>query len=239
MYVGWGRGWLQAWRVERRIGVRMDRPEFERLAIEHLDAVYRMALSLTRDPNEADEVVQDVYVRAFRPSAVARFEDMADENDRGGTGGMRSWLFTITHNVFYTKVKRQARRPTPVGEFFAEAADGPLPDEPPPVWDQGDMDWEQVDSRLKDAIDKLKPEHRTVLMMWGVDGLKYREIAEILEVPIGTVMSRLHRARKQVAEALVSDEGAVEELGLGRLLAGDEDEAPAAPVAPTSPERSP
>ncbi|TVQ63594.1 MAG: sigma-70 family RNA polymerase sigma factor [Phycisphaerales bacterium] len=215
----------------------MERPEFERLAVEHLDAVYRMALSLTRDPNEADEVVQDVYARAFRPSAVARFEDMADESDRGGTGGMRSWLFTITHNVFYTKVKRQARRPTPVGEFFAEAADGPLPGEAPSVWDQSDLDWEQVDSRLKDAIDALKPEHRMVLMMWGVDGLKYREIAEILEVPIGTVMSRLHRARKQVAEALTGDHEAAAELGLGRLIRGDREENEPARVrpAPVSP----
>jgi len=195
----------------------MDRASFERLALEHLDAVYRMALSLTRDPTEADDVVQEVYARAFRPQAVARFEDMAPEGDAGGTGGMRSWLFTITHNVFYSKVKRDARRGATVGEFFGEASDGPLPDEPPPVWDQGDLDWEQVDARLKAAIDQLKPEHRAVLLMWGVDGLKYREIAAILEVPIGTVMSRLHRARKQVADALIADEAAADALGLRGL----------------------
>jgi RNA polymerase sigma-70 factor (ECF subfamily) len=194
----------------------MERHEFEQLAMEHLDAVYRLALSLTREQNEAEDVVQDVYARAFRPSAVERFRDMAPEDDRGGAGGMRSWLFTITHNVFYSKVKKDARRATPVGEFFAEAGDAPLPGEPPPVWDQGDLDWEQVDGRLKTAIDELKPEHRAILLMWGVDGLKYREIAEILEVPIGTVMSRLHRARKQVAEALVADPAAAETLGLDR-----------------------
>ena len=189
----------------------MERSEFERLALEHLDAVFRLAFHLTRNTERAEDLVQDVYVRALRPAAVERFQDRAGDD---GTGGMRSWLFTICHNTFYTKLKREGRAPTAVGEFFAEAADGPAPDEPPPAWDRATFDWEQVDQALKAAIDGLSAEHREVLLMWGVDGLKYREIAEILGVPIGTIMSRLHRARKLVADALANDERAAETFGL-------------------------
>ncbi|TVS07856.1 MAG: sigma-70 family RNA polymerase sigma factor [Phycisphaerales bacterium] len=191
----------------------MERAAFERLALEHLDAVYRLAMHLTRNPEEADDLVQDVYARAFRPKAIATFEDRSGD----GSGGMRAWLFTITHNVFYTRIKKKAREPQAVGEFFAESTDGPLPDEPPPAWDRAGFDWEHVDAGLKKAVEDLKPEFREVLLMWGVDGLKYREIAEILGVPIGTVMSRLHRARKTLADRLTSDPEAVENLGLDGL----------------------
>lgn len=199
----------------------MERQQFERLALEHLDAVYRMSLHLARRPEEADELVQEVYARAFRPSTIERFQDQSADG-KGGSGGMRSWLFAICHNVFYTRIKREARQPVAVEEFFGEAAPGPAPDDPPPVFDRAGMDWEHVDGRLKSAIDDLKMEYREVLLMWGVDGLKYREIATILEVPIGTVMSRLHRARKLVADRLVSDERTVDDLGLRtRKVAAD------------------
>ncbi len=198
----------------------MDRQEFERLALEHLDAVYRMALHLTRNPEQAEDVVQDVYARALRPRAVASFEDRSSD----GGGGMRSWLFTITHNVFFTKVKKDKRRPQTVGEFFSEADDAPLPDEPLPAWNQASFDWEHVDERLKAAVEDLKDEFREVLLLWGVEGLKYREIAAILDVPIGTVMSRLHRARKILAEGLLADGEMVRDLGLGRFDASDDKE---------------
>ena len=189
----------------------MERQEFERLALEHLDAVYRMAFHLTRHPDEAEDLVQEVYTRALRPSAVERFEDRGGDD---GSGGMRSWLFTICHNAFYSRIKRAARAPTAVGEFFGEASDTTPPDEAPPAFDRASLDWEHVDGRLKEAIESLRPEHREVLLMWGVDNLKYREIAEILGVPIGTVMSRLHRARKLAADMVIGDEKARSELGL-------------------------
>ncbi|GAB4385280.1 MAG: RNA polymerase sigma factor [Phycisphaerales bacterium] len=186
----------------------MERNEFERLALEHLDAVYRMAFHLTRRVDEAQDLVQEVYVRAMRPATIARFEETV------GSGGMRSWLFAICHNLFYTKLKKDARRPTAVGEFYAAESTELAPDEPPPAYDLAHFDWEQVDARLKAMIDELKPEYREVLLMWGVEGLKYREIAAILDVPIGTVMSRLHRARKLLADQLTSDPQTVERLGL-------------------------
>ena len=117
----------------------MERDAFEKLALRHLDAVYRLALSLSRNQERAEDLVQDVYARAFRPNAVARFEERPDAHE-DGTGGMRSWLFTICHNVFYTKVKRDAKAPVAVGEFYSDAADGPPPDEAPPAWDRQTLD---------------------------------------------------------------------------------------------------
>ncbi len=189
----------------------MDRARFEELALEQLDAVYRMALHLTRNPEQAEDLVQDVYARALRPSAVEGFE-----NRTGDGSSMRSWLFTITHNVFYSKVKREKRAPQATAEFF-EADDAPPPDEPPPAWNGASFAWEHVDGRLKKAIEDLKPEFREVLVLWGVEDLKYREIAMILDVPIGTVMSRLHRARKLLADALLADESLARDLGISRL----------------------
>lgn len=189
----------------------MERSEFEQSALEHLDAVYRMAYHLAGQNDEAEELVQEVYVRAFRPKTIERFTDMGDAQ---GVGGMRSWLFAICHNVFYSRLKKKSRQPTAVEEFFGEAANTQAPDEAQSAWSQAELDWEHVDDTLRDAITALKPEYREVLMMWGVDGLKYREIAEIIDVPIGTVMSRLHRARKLLMDTLSGDEQAVERLGI-------------------------
>lgn len=179
----------------------MERVQFERLAMEQLDAVFRLAFHLTRKHDEAEDLVQEVYARAFRPTAIASFEDRSGPAKTQGDG-IRSWLFTICHNLFYSRAKRASLGPQAVGEFFDEQSTERLPDEAPPAWDLASLDWEQVDGTLKAAIDGLKPEYREVLLLWGVEGLKYREIGTILGVPIGTVMSRLHRARKLVADAL-------------------------------------
>ncbi len=193
----------------------MKRSDFERLAVEQIDAVYRLALRLTRNRELAEDLVQDTYARALRPNAIASFDP--EKSRAGGSGGsdeaaMRSWLFTICHNVFLSGVRRSSKAPVAVPEFFDQVSRETPPNEPPPAWDLSALDWEQVDSRLRAAIDQLKEEYRDVLLMWGADGLKYREIAAILDVPIGTVMSRLHRARKIVTEAL-GDE-ATQELGV-------------------------
>jgi len=202
--------------ASRTEGSQLERQEFERLALEHLDAVYRMAFHLTRRPDEAEDLVQEVFVRAMRPKTIERFEESA------GSGGMRSWLFAICHNLFYTRLKKDARRPALVEEFYTASETEKAPEEPPPAFDRSALDWEHVDGRLKAAIDDLKPEYREALLMWGVDGLKYREIAAIMEVPIGTIMSRLHRARKLLAERLLSDEQAASDLGLRNGVDGEE-----------------
>ena len=170
----------------------MERQQFETLAIAQIDAVYRMALQLARHPDEASDLVQETYLRALRASD--RYEEQG--------GGIRPWLFKILHNVFYSRIER-AKRETSLNEAgsAAESPD-PGPDQPEPAWSLAEMDWEHVDDRLKAAIDRLKPEYRSVLLLWGVEGLKYREIADIQDVPIGTVMSRLHRARTILSEEL-------------------------------------
>lgn len=178
----------------------MERAEFEQQAVEHLDAVYRMSLHLTRNPEKAEDLVQDVYLRAIKSVERNGYEAKG--------GGIRPWLFAIVHNTFYTTVKREKRGPIAVGDFSFDEGREIAPDEPPPAWDAKNFDWEHVDDRLRRAVDSLKDEYREVLWLWGIEGLKYREIAEILNVPIGTIMSRLHRARKLAAEALASEDGA-------------------------------
>ena len=170
----------------------MDRETFEELALSHLDAVYRMAIQLARHPDEASDLVQETYLKALR--VAERFEEQG--------GGIRPWLFKILHNVFYTKLAKGKRQPMPLDELHGATDEGPRPDEPAPAWNLESLQWEHVDERLKDAIERLRPEYRTVLLLWGVEGLKYREIAEIEDIPIGTVMSRLHRARSILSDQL-------------------------------------
>lgn len=170
----------------------MDRVEFDRLALEHIDSVYRMAMQLARHPDEASDLVQETYLKALR--VAERFEEKG--------GGIRPWLFKILHNAFYSRVGRAKRQPALADDLPEAASAGPAPDEPEPAWDLASLDWEHVDERLKEAIASLRPEYRSVLLLWGVEGMKYREIADIQEIPIGTVMSRLHRARAMLAEQL-------------------------------------
>ncbi len=181
----------------------MDREQFESLSLEHIDAVYRLALQLVRHPDEAADLVQETYLKALR--VADRFEEQG--------GGIRPWLFKILHNVFYTKLAKNKRAPVSVEELHGAATDEPGPDEPSPAWNMGRLDWEHVDERLKGAIEKLRPQYRTVLLLWAVEGLKYREIARIQDIPIGTVMSRLHRARSILADQLTD---LAEEIGQDR-----------------------
>ncbi len=170
----------------------MNRKAFEHQALSHLDSVYRLAMQLSHQPDEASDLVQETYLKALRASKGFV--------ERGG--GMRPWLFRILHNVFYSRKRRDRRGPVSREEFSAEESGVPAPDEPSPAWDLASLDWDHVDGRLKSAIERLKPEYRSVLLLWGVEGMKYREIAEIQEIPLGTVMSRLHRARAILAAEL-------------------------------------
>lgn len=167
-------------------------------------------MHLAADPDIAGDLVQETYLRALK--WAERFEEKG--------GGIRPWLFTILHNVHRTRLKRESRAPTAVGDFYSPDAGSPEPGAATPAWNLKSLDWEQVDERLKAAIDDLRPEFRVILLLWGVEGLKYRQIAEVMELPIGTVMSRLHRARQMLA---VSLEGVVNELGVraGEVSSGE------------------
>lgn len=188
-------------------GGPVDRPTFEHQALSHLDAVYRLAMQLARNPDDAADLVQETYLKAMRVCEV--FEE------RGG--GMRPWLFRILHNVFYSRKRRDRRAPRSAHEFLEESSQAPGPDEPLPAWNLASLDWDHVDGRMRLAIEQLRPEYRSVLLLWGVEGMKYREIAEIQGIPLGTVMSRLHRARAILAAELA---GLAEETGVRHRSSG-------------------
>ena len=166
-----------------------------------MDSVYRMAMHLSRNPHEAADLVQDTYLKAFK--AEDRFELRE--------AGARPWLFKILHNTFYTRVGKQKREPTMEAAMLADRQGG-AEDGPEPAWDLEHLDWEQVDERLKHAIEELPDHYREVLLLWAVEGLKYREVAEVLGVALGTVMSRLYRARGILTEKLA---GLAAEHGMG------------------------
>ncbi len=170
----------------------MDRDAFRELALAELDAVYRMAMHLSRHPDEASDLLQETYLKAFR--AEGRFELRE--------AGVRPWLFKILHNSFYTRYQKKKRQPTIAHEFIHDSVPSEQ-DQPPPAWDLAHLDWEQVDDRLKHAIDSLPDHYREALLLWAVEGLKYREVADVLGVKLGTVMSRLHRARALLSKQLI------------------------------------
>lgn len=169
----------------------MESEAFRELALAEMDAVYRMAMHLAKEPNNAADLVQETYLKALK--AEGRFELRES--------GVRPWLFKILHNTFYTKVGKAKREPTIADDLAPQSVDSEL-DSPPPAWDLEHLDWEQVDDRLKHAIEDLPDHYREVLLLWAVEGLKYREVAEVLGVALGTVMSRLYRARGILSKEL-------------------------------------
>lgn len=169
----------------------MPRQALRELLLAEMDAVYRMAMHLARHPDEAADLVQETYLKAFKAEATFELREQ----------GVRPWLFKILHNSFYTRVGKRKREPTIADDLAHEATPSEL-DVPPPAWDLESLDWEQVDDRLKHAIEALPDHYREVLLLWAVEGLKYREIADVLDVPLGTVMSRLYRARATLSKEL-------------------------------------
>ena len=168
-----------------------EQKSFEELAVPHLETVYRVAVRLTRNEHEAEDLVQETYLKACK--AFKRFE-MREF-------GIRPWLLRILHNSFLNRVTREKRAPKATDQQTLDQAH----DEGksgsnffgPPA-----LDYEHLDTEVKAAMDRLAPEFRVVLSMWATMEFSYKEIADILEMPIGTVMSRLHRARQQLLRDL-------------------------------------
>lgn len=159
------------------------------------DAVYRFARFLTRDADKAEDLVQDVYARAFRPETVEKFQEKG--------AGVRAWLMTIARNSFYGSIAHQNAGARAIDRYTSMGLHEH--DEAPDPAEVDGLDLGAAAHKLHEALARLSPELRDVLWLWAVEGLKYREIAESLEVPIGTVMSRLHRARAQTGRALRGD----------------------------------
>jgi RNA polymerase sigma-70 factor (ECF subfamily) len=164
---------------------------FEELAVPHLETVYRVARRLCRNEHEAEDLVQETYLKAYK--AFERYEMRAF--------GIKPWLLKVLHNTFLNRLARASRAPRLADqknmEQMYEATDvGGDVAEPPA------LDYEKLDSEVKRAIDDLQPEFRTVLLLWSTMEVSYQEIADILGIPIGTVMSRLYRARQALARSL-------------------------------------
>ena len=163
----------------------LDRAQFERQAMEHLDTLYRVARRLVRDPGKAEDLVQETVLRAFR----------FRETYTPGEFGIRPWLIRIMRNIHLTSVSREGRQPHAVDQEQLDSAISPV--NPDTV-----LDFDALDERLAEALQSLAEEYQTVLLLWAVEGFSYKEIAAAVEVPIGTVMSRLHRARAKLSEQL-------------------------------------
>ena len=179
----------------------MDLAQFRKLVLAELDAVYRLAYHLARQPQEAEDFVQETYLRAFKSA----------DSYRASEYGVRPWLFKILHNVIHTRLSQELRQREVLDELGHQHVS--VPSEAAPVPDLSHIDWERIDERLKAAIGELPLAQRTAFLLCAVEDMTYREIAEVTEVPIGTVMSRLYRARTVLAERLAS---LATERGLGR-----------------------
>jgi RNA polymerase sigma-70 factor (ECF subfamily) len=158
------------------------RDRFEALVLPHLDAAYRFARWLSRSPSDADDVVQEATLRAFRGFDALRGSDV------------KSWLLTIVRNCHLTAVKQQQRRavvPLP-DEDNPQDAQAMTATTPDPESASIRRDEERTLDRLMSA---LPQEQREVLVLREIEDMDYREIAAVTNVPIGTVMSRLARGR--------------------------------------------
>lgn len=155
---------------------------FERYVIPEIEVLFRVARSLTGDRAEAEDLVQDTLVRAYR--AIARFDGRHP----------RAWLLTILRNTNINRAR--TRRP----ELFRD----------PDAAAERVADDDRTDSFVEDALDEevvralddLDLRFRQVVVLVDIDGLTYAEAAEVLAVPVGTVMSRLHRARTRIRDRL-------------------------------------
>ena len=158
------------------------RHRFEELVLPHLDAAYRLARWLSRSPSDADDVVQEAILRAFRGFDALRGSDV------------KPWLLTIVRNCHLTALKQQQRHAVvPLPEEH-DTQDGPamIATTPDPESTSIRLDEERTLDRLMSA---LPEEHREILVLREIEEMDYREIAAVTNVPIGTVMSRLARAR--------------------------------------------
>jgi RNA polymerase sigma-70 factor, ECF subfamily len=171
------------------------RARFEALVLPHLDAAYRFARWLCRYSGEPDDIVQDAFLRAFRA-----FESLRGDN-------VKAWLLTIVRNCHATAMQQQQRRATvPLPEEDHGEALRPDAQEASP--DPESLSAAAEEQRtLARLIDALPEEHRQVLLLREMEDMSYREIAAITQVPVGTVMSRLARARAALRGKWLRDAG--------------------------------
>ena len=156
---------------------------FEEIVLPHLDAAFNYARWLTRKDEDAEDVVQDACVRAMR-----FFSSLRD-------GDARPWLFAIVRNTWYSRVSRRAATsPLPAKTTHDPADSAPDP--------EARLLQQQTVACVREALEQLPVEFREVLVLREIEGMSYKEIAAVVHVPIGTVMSRLARARDRLSAVL-------------------------------------
>ena len=171
---------------------------FERDALQYLDQLYSAALRMTRNPADAEDLVQETYLRAYR--GFGGFTE--------GTN-LKAWLYRILTNTFINSYRSKKRRPDEteleeVEDLYLYRRLGGL--EAATMGRSAEdelMDW-FTEAEVKQAVEDLPEQFRLAVLLADVEGFSYKEIAEILDIPIGTVMSRLHRGR-QALEKLLYD----------------------------------
>jgi RNA polymerase sigma-70 factor (ECF subfamily) len=172
----------------------LSREEFEAEALKHLDALYGSALRFTRDPRDAEDLVQDAFLRACR--FIDRFEP--------GTN-MKAWLFRILTNTFINKYRRNTRERSlvdgPEREIVTEQLHSPDVAARAENPEQALLD-RLVSGDVLAAIDAVPIDFRMVVILADIHDFSYKEIADILDVPVGTVMSRLYRGRRLLQRSL-------------------------------------
>jgi RNA polymerase sigma-70 factor (ECF subfamily) len=164
--------------------------DFVTITLDHAAALYRTAYHLTGDVDEAEDLTQETYLHAYRGFAGFR------------GGDVRAWLFTILRHVFLDECRRRQHMPV-----IESVDDGALPfsASDSQTWSPS-AESEALRCLPSEAIDRafaaLPPDWRLVVLLADVEELSYREIAEVLAIPVGTVMSRLYRARKRLQDQL-------------------------------------
>ena len=164
---------------------------FDREFLPHLRALYNFGYRLTLDRDDARDLVQETYLKAFR----------SIDSFRAGTNA-KAWLFRILKNNFINDYRKKRREPMRVDYQAVENVQSA----PGSIRDSEELRIDTLRNLMGDeisnALDALDEDFRTVIVLCDLDGFKYEEIAEIMDIPIGTVRSRLHRARNLLKERL-------------------------------------
>jgi RNA polymerase sigma-70 factor (ECF subfamily) len=171
---------------------------FDRYVMPEIDVLYRVARAITRNPTDAEDLVQDTMLRAYR--AVDRFDGRHP----------RAWLLTIMRNAQVNRVRRKRpellRDPDTTMETLADESGGGAGPGPEELVVESEFD-----AAVQQAFDQLTDRFRDVVELVDIHRLSYQETADLLGVPVGTVMSRLHRARGRIRKHLESGGGHREE----------------------------